>query len=251
MPGKPPPTPSRGYRSATGLGLESRLPQRAGTQSDGTPRPVEGDVTPRPAEIPPDMAMLSIPAKLRALEDASMANSRAIAYEQDQRNEARRHGESIATLNAFAERVEPALVQSHKTATVVDDMRRDVRDMKASVDTLIESQARDDERRISVDEKFDRVIERIGAIDDAGRRNETAASVLSTKVDTLDTKLAAAAARQNTADNKIATLEKHGFAARKIEKLSRRDVAVGGLGLGGLVGGLIEIIKLIAEHWPH
>jgi hypothetical protein len=242
--------PPRPYRSATALGLESRKPDRAGTQSDGTPRAVDNDKTPPPARVPDDVSAMTLAERVTTALEVGAQNSRAIAYEQDQRNEARRHGEAIATLTKTMERIEPALVKAHETAALADDMRRDVRDTKANVMSLIESQARDDERHKASVEQFDRVLKSIGAVDASARKSEAAVGVLAARADGYDKLHAESQAKHASTDTKLAALDKRHAITRA--RLGRGDKAlVGGLGAtAGVIGHYVsDLFTWLASHF--
>ena len=232
------------------MGLESRQPQRAGTQSDGTPRPIEGDVTPRPADVPPELSALSLPHQVRKLAEIVAQNARGLAYEQDQRNEARRTGEQLAVLNATMERVEPALVAAHATATIVDGMRIDVRDMKGLVAALVENQARDDERIKNTDEKFERTLREIGAANASASANGAAILVLSQRVDGLDRAHQETRGRVATGETKVTHLDKRVAITRA--QLGRGDKAlIGGgfVGAGAIGHFLSDLVSWIGSHF--
>ena len=243
-----PPRPKRAQtsteRDEAGLrALRMRTPPR------GYPIEVDPELTPRPSTIE-DIRTLPVHEQLAKIVAAQNQSAKAIAYEQDQRNEARRTGEQLAVLTKSMERIEPALVKAHETATIVDDMRRDVRDMKAHVSTLIESQARDDERRISVDEKFERTLRAIGGVDEAQRRAEARVEVLAERVDTIDRAHQETRGRVATGEVKVTHLDKRVAITRA--RLGKGDKALVGSGFvgAGVVGHFFsDLITWISSHF--
>ena len=238
------------HKTATALGLPSRRP---GTVSDGRPVEVDPEVTPRPATIE-DIRLLPIHQQLATVVEGLNQNSKAIAYEQDQRNEARRHGEAIATMNDRLTRMEPALVSAHRTATTLDEMRIQARDVAVNVQNLIRAQERDEVRREEADKQITRLIESVGGVDERARRIERQQDRTEDEVRSLKERVeglsVGLSSRVTASEQRLSMIEHSRSTERAVQKaLTRREKTALTVGVFGGFAGLAAAVWKIISHF--
>lgn len=150
------------HRTATDMGLPSRLPQRASTVSDGTPSEVDNDHTPVPVSPPnaETFRHLTESTQIEALRLTVERNAQAIAHEQQVRHE----GEEIGELKAKVAALGHLGNEMVEVRTKVDALNRSTAGMDRKLDRLVAAAIATNVRREGDGAKSDAMQSTLSAI---------------------------------------------------------------------------------------